>query len=94
MMNVDGVELGNARTDALGFDTNRVWTKTRKDLQPVVHSFKEMVKHIEGGIAMVLDLHGHSTKYLYSLKRGSTPSPMGANATPSNAAYFRSYWTN
>jgi len=63
MMNPDGVEVGNARCDALGFDINRVWGKTvRKDLHPTVHAFHDLVRNIDGETALVLDLHGHSRR--------------------------------
>lgn len=44
MVNVDGVEVGNARCDATGNDPNRNWPHPRKDIFPLLHAIKNAHK--------------------------------------------------
>lgn len=64
MINPDGVVLGNYRLSYSGCDLNRKWKETSRRLHKEVYELK---RHIirwerEGGIRMVLDVHGHSRK--------------------------------
>mmetsp|Transcript_29004 Transcript_29004/g.93423 ORF Transcript_29004/g.93423 Transcript_29004/m.93423 type:complete len:424 (+) Transcript_29004:1258-2529(+) len=64
MINPDGVIIGNYRTGMAGNDLNRKWKNPCPTLQPTIHHMKEMMARMrdERGIALFVDLHGHSVK--------------------------------
>ena len=64
MLNPDGVVVGNYRTGLAGCDLNRKWKKPSKTLQPTIYHMKQMMEEMrnERGIALFVDLHGHSVK--------------------------------
>ena len=66
MMNTDGVINGNYRCGLEGSDLNRRWKKPNKYLHPSVYYTKKYIKWFskERPIILVLDLHGHSRKYI------------------------------
>jgi hypothetical protein len=41
MINPDGVVLGNSRCNFYGFDLNRKWKKTDKNLTPEIYDIKK-----------------------------------------------------
>lgn len=67
MVNIDGVVLGNYRSNFAGFDLNRCWLKPDPLKQPEVNLIKNFIKKIakKQQIELILDLHGHSRKYSY-----------------------------
>jgi len=64
MMNPDGVIIGNYRTGLAGSDLNRRWGNPDENLHPTVFFMKAMMERMrdERGIALFVDLHGHSVK--------------------------------
>lgn len=66
LINIDGVALGNYRGNFAGYDLNRCWLKTDASKQPEVSIIKNYIKKIakKQQIELILDLHGHSRKYL------------------------------
>jgi hypothetical protein len=64
MLNVDGVMVGNYRTNLYGYDLNRYWHTDNQLKIPEVLYFKKFIKAIQKkqSISLVLDLHGHSKK--------------------------------
>lgn len=64
MVNIDGVVLGNYRSNFAGFDLNRCWLKPDPQKQPEVNLIKNYIKKIakKQQIELILDLHGHSRK--------------------------------
>lgn len=64
MINPDGVINGNYRTDLLGQDLNRRYSKATRGLQPTVFALKEMLRetHQKRGVLLFIDMHGHSRK--------------------------------
>lgn len=66
MVNMDGVALGNYRGNFAGFDLNRCWLRPDPSKQPEVTLIKNCIKKIakKQPIELILDLHGHSRKYL------------------------------
>lgn len=69
ILNVDGVVLGNYRTNAYGYDLNRYWHCENNLKLPEINCFKRFVYNVQKKqeIALILDLHGHNKKYLYYL---------------------------
>jgi len=65
MINVDGVVLGNYRTNAYGYDLNRYWDSENSFKLPEIYHIKNHIKKIakKQKISMILDFHGHSRKY-------------------------------
>lgn len=66
MLNTDGVVNGNYRCGLEGSDLNRRWKKPNKRLHPTVYYAKKYIKGFskERQILLVVDLHGHSRKYV------------------------------
>jgi hypothetical protein len=67
MVNVDGVIVGNYRTNLMGCDLNRKWDGgDRKSSFPEVAIIRQYISELNTGrkIKVVLDLHGHSKKYI------------------------------
>ena len=64
MLNPDGVINGNYRCSLAGCDLNRRWKAPSKILHPTIYSAKKLIKesHLERGVLMFCDLHGHSRK--------------------------------
>ena len=65
MVNVDGVIVGNFRTNLSGDDLNRSFQKTNKAFHPVVFALKNMIEedYAKGESVMAFyDLHGHSAR--------------------------------
>ena len=64
MLNVDGVLLGNYRSNAYGFDLNRSWDKEAPNRTPELTYIKNEIRKIQKRqpIEMILDFHGHSRK--------------------------------
>ena len=67
MMNIDGVILGNYRGNAFGYDLNRSWDRDNTSKLPELHCVKNEIRkiHKRQPIELILDLHGHSRKYVY-----------------------------
>jgi len=63
MLNPDGVIHGNSRTNILGFDLNRCWTRygimQSRECQNIWKFVEESIVK-DGKIHWSLDLHGHS----------------------------------
>lgn len=73
MLNPDGVVYGNTRTSLLGVDLNRRWSKPSSVLHPTLYYVKRLIQTMaeEREVALVCDMHGHSTKkkvFLYGCK--------------------------
>jgi len=64
MLNADGVINGNTRCSLAGVDLNRSWMDPQKDVHPVIHAVKWLIKRLsdERDILLFCDLHGHSRK--------------------------------
>ena len=64
MVNMDGVFLGNYRSNFAGFDLNRCWLHPDPVKHPEVIAIKNQIKKIQRRykIELILDLHGHSRK--------------------------------
>jgi murein tripeptide amidase MpaA len=64
MVNQDGVQLGNYRSNFAGFDLNRCWLRPDSVKHPEVIAIKNYIKKLQKKykIELVLDLHGHSRK--------------------------------
>ena len=81
MLNPDGVVYGNTRTSLLGVDLNRRWSNPSHLLHPTLYYAKRMIQTMkeEREIALMCDVHGHSTKkkvFLYGCKHDiSSGSP-------------------
>jgi cytosolic carboxypeptidase protein 2/3 len=64
MLNIDGVVFGNTRCGLAGVDLNRMW-RSPTTQHPTILAMKTFMlsqkKH--RGIAMFIDLHGHSRKH-------------------------------
>jgi hypothetical protein len=71
MINIDGVCLGNYRTNAYGYDLNRYWHTENQLKIPEVFYFKKFINSLKkrNKISLILDLHGHSKKYVFELKK-------------------------
>jgi murein tripeptide amidase MpaA len=70
MVNVDGVVLGNYRGNAHGYDLNRCWDRESFHKLPEITLIKRELKriHRKWPIELILDLHGHSSKYVPAYK--------------------------
>lgn len=66
MVNIDGVVLGNYRGNFAGYDLNRCWLRPETSKQPEVVLIKNCIRKIakKQAVELVLDLHGHSRKYI------------------------------
>lgn len=67
MINPDGVIFGHYRTNLAGKDLNRKWNTSDKDVNcPEVTAIKNFLSDVNKNreIRFILDLHGHSRKYL------------------------------
>ena len=66
MANIDGVIVGNYRSNIAGFDLNRCWLRAEPSKHPEVFAIKTYIKKIlkKQSIELILDLHGHSRKYI------------------------------
>ena len=64
MVNMDGVTVGNYRSNFVGFDLNRCWERSDPKLHPEVCAIKNFIKKLakKKPIELILDLHGHSRK--------------------------------
>lgn len=86
MVNIDGVIVGNYRTNLMGYDLNRKWdqydkNKTFPEVTAVKYYISELNK--DKRIKVILDLHGHSKKYPYSITPDYPASSTGT-PTPNN----------
>ena len=61
MLNIDGVMIGNWRTNLAGFDLNRKWAEPSPWITPVIWATKNLCKIIssEREIVTYCDMHGH-----------------------------------
>jgi len=78
-LNPDGVINGNYRANLLGMDLNRRWRCASKSIHPEIWHTKFMMHRLrkEGGIALYIDLHGHSRKldwFVYGCRTADTGS--------------------
>jgi murein tripeptide amidase MpaA len=91
MLNPDGVVHGNYRCNLNGVDLNRNWTFPHRDLHDSVYHIRELVRNASknGEVSLILDLHGHSKKYMLQFHTGSTPS---STATPPPIPCERVYY--
>lgn len=67
MVNIDGVVFGHYRTNLAGKDLNRKWDSNEREwVCPEVSAIKNFISDVakENQIRFILDLHGHSKKYL------------------------------
>lgn len=62
IVNVDGVTLGNYRTNLSGNDLNRKWDSPSRDLHPEIFYIKQRIQQDRKHVRMFLDLHAHSRK--------------------------------
>lgn len=64
MINVDGVIHGNYRCSLSGMDLNRRYSKSNKELYPVIHAIEKLINQFkeDRSIEFYIDLHGHSRK--------------------------------
>ena len=64
MMNPDGVTVGNFRTDLVGDDMNRQYTKPSPKVHLSVVALRKYVQEVKATRRVVglIDLHGHSTR--------------------------------
>lgn len=64
MLNPDGVINGNYRCSLAGCDLNRRFLDANEELHPTIIALKTLLftMHRTRGVAMYLDLHGHSAK--------------------------------
>ena len=64
MVNPDGVVHGNYRCNLNGVDLNRIWNCPHRELHDSVYHIRELIKGLNknGGVSLILDLHGHSKK--------------------------------
>ena len=64
MLNPDGVQVGNFRTNFAGVDLNRRFQKPTAMIHPSVHALRRMLtqKKAKGRTLIYCDLHGHSKK--------------------------------
>ena len=78
MLNPDGVVLGNTRCSAAGVDLNRAWDAPSRRLTPTVFALKRLLAQLHeskpggNGVALYVDLHGHSVKrdiFVYGVER-------------------------
>ena len=69
MVNYEGVMAGNYRTGMSGSDFNRVWDFPDQQLHEPVYLVKKWVKEAAENydFKLILDLHGHSKKFLFTL---------------------------
>ncbi|KAG5177615.1 hypothetical protein JKP88DRAFT_169934, partial [Tribonema minus] len=82
-LNPDGVAHGNNRCSLAGVDLNRQWRRPVRALHPTVHHLKALIRSeaARRGVAMYVDLHGHSRKqniFLYGVderRRGGLSRP-------------------
>jgi len=91
MLNPDGVIHGNYRCSLAGTDLNRRYGDCHHAYHPTIHAMKELLTNMskKRGVAMYLDLHGHSKKknaFLYGcdiLQSSSSLSAAAAATGPS-----------
>ena len=65
MFNVDGVIIGNFRTNLSGDDLNRRFLKTNPNFHPSVYQFKATIDQDisrNEPVMAFFDLHGHSAR--------------------------------
>lgn len=64
MINIDGVALGNYRTNKCGFDLNRTYHDPSALLSPAIYSYKNFLNDLQKTqkIYFFLDIHCHSKK--------------------------------
>lgn len=73
MVNIDGVVFGHYRTNLAGKDLNRKWDSNEREwVCPEVSAIKNFISEVskENQIRFILDLHGHSKKYLFLITIG------------------------
>ena len=84
MINIDGVCLGNYRSNGMGLDLNRNWDMEDRNNCPEVFYVKKEIRRImdKSSIELIIDLHGHSRKYILLLFRLNSffyGNPFGPN---------------
>lgn len=64
MINIDGVIVGNYRSNLSGYDLNRCWIKSDPVKHPEIFVIKNYIRKLakKQDIELILDLHGHSRK--------------------------------
>lgn len=62
MVNVDGVTLGNYRTNLAGYDLNRKWDFPDRKQHPEIVAIKQKILEDRKNVRLFLDLHAHSRK--------------------------------
>lgn len=76
MVNIDGVTVGNYRTNLSGNDINRKWDHPSKQLHPEVWYIKQKISEDRKNIKLFLDLHAHSRKMNSFFYGGQSSSEM------------------
>ena len=79
MLNPDGVINGNYRCSLAGCDLNRRWKNPSLTVHPTIFHAKQMTlnTHVERGLALFCDLHGHSKKkdvFIYGCHEEQEPA--------------------
>lgn len=83
MLNVDGVSLGNYRSNVLGYDLNRCWENPSEYFHPSIYNVKKLLLQLHDDPKVILDfyidLHAHSTgknafMYCNSMEKSSDQS--------------------
>lgn len=64
MLNIDGVVVGNYRTNLASVDLNRQWAEPSKKNHPSIFYTKQLIKRVneERDLFLYCDLHGHNRK--------------------------------
>lgn len=65
MLNVDGVSIGNYRSNVLGYDLNRCWQTPSKYFHPSIYHTKKLLLDLHNDprvyLDFYIDLHAHTT---------------------------------
>jgi len=64
MLNPDGCQAGNYRTNLYGFDLNRTWKDPDRDMHPTIYHTKRLIGRLNSvqPVLLYVDFHGHARK--------------------------------